>query len=225
MTVYDIWKSIRENSILMHANEETVMRCLPERVLSVRDMMPGEELCSPARKEEHVVVLLEGRAVISPADGGRQVRLRNVGQNALFGIATLFSADNAFPTRIYAATRCRVLFIEAEAFRTLIREDHAANEAFLRFLCDRVVYLNKKIEGFTAGSAERRLALYLAENEIGGRFTVDGSYSALAQTLDIGRASLYRALDTLEKDGMLEKKEHTLYLKNKTAMLEKYSCG
>jgi CRP-like cAMP-binding protein len=143
----------------------------------------------------------------------------------MFGIATLFSSDNAFPTRIYAATPCSVLFIEAEAFRALVREDRAVNEAFLRFLCDRVVYLNKKIEGFTAGSAERRLALYLVENACGGSFSVDGSYSALAQTLDIGRASLYRALDTLEKEGLIEKQEHILYLKNKTAMLEKYSRG
>lgn len=225
MTIYEIWHKVRDNHILGKANKYTVNRCIPDEALTVREMVPGEEICSPEHHEEHVVVLLDGRAVVTSADGARNVRLRSVEPNSMFGIATLFSQTDTFPTRIYAATKCSVLFIEAEAFRRVILEDKEANAAFLRFLCERVVYLNKKIEGFTAGSAERRLALFLADNDVDGVFTVEGSYAALAQTLDVGRASLYRALETLETEGWIEKKDRIIYLRNKLAMMEKYSRG
>jgi DNA-binding PadR family transcriptional regulator len=41
--------------------------------------------------------------------------------------------------------------------------------------------------------------------------------------LDIGRASLYRALDKLEADGFIERKDKTLTLINEKEMLKRYS--
>ena len=78
------------------------------------------------------------------------------------------------------------------------------------------------IHSFTAGSAERRLSLFLADNESEGVYCANVSMVALADMLDIGRASLYRAFDKLEAEGFIEKKEKTILLKNKEGMLEKY---
>ena len=85
----------------------------------------------------------------------------------------------------------------------------------------RICYLNHKIRYLTAGSAERRLALYLAsfEKDI---IELDASLSSLSELLDIGRASLYRAFDTLIADGYIEKNGRTIRLIAPDAMIKDY---
>ena len=81
--------------------------------------------------------------------------------------------------------------------------------------------MNLKIGYLTAGSAERRLALYLYS--LGKReFRLTDSISALSELLDIGRASLYRAFDRLREDGFLQKDGRNLCLLDPDAMLDAY---
>ena len=225
MTIQAILPELRSHRILGVADPAKVAACLCEKSLQISLTEAGEEICSPESRPHFVGILLEGRATVNSADGARAVRLRTVGKGATFGVATLFAEENPFPTRITAATRCRVLLIEAAAFRRLLLADRAAAEAFMTFLCDRIVYLNKKIASFTAGSAERRLALFLCDNECDGICSIDVSYSTLSEMLDIGRASLYRALDALEAEGLILRRDRTVTLTDKQALLAKYSCG
>ena len=94
------------------------------------------------------------------------------------------------------------MFLDRDAVRAMLGESPAFMDAYLQFLAERVYFLNGKIRAFTAGSAERRLALWLAEHPEKQPFPT-GSLTALAKTLDIGRASLYRALDKLENEGAI----------------------
>ena len=73
----------------------------------------------------------------------------------------------------------------------------------------------------TAGSAERRVALFLFSF---GKDTVelDASLSSLSDLLNIGRASLYRALDTLIADGYIQKEGRTIHLLDADAMIQNY---
>ena len=48
------------------------------------------------------------------------------------------------------------------------------------------------------------------------------SYSALSDMLDIGRASLYRALDKFVADGCIIRDGNNITIVNKALMLEKY---
>ena len=69
----------------------------------------------------------------------------------------------------------------------------------------QVDFLTDKIEAYTAGSADSRLANHLADSnekdESGRKFVTVNNLSLLARELDIGRASLYRALDYFETTG------------------------
>jgi CRP-like cAMP-binding protein len=85
----------------------------------------------------------------------------------------------------------------------------------------RIRFLNEKIMYFTAGSTERRLALYLASL---GKKTIKMSISMtdLANTLDVGRASLYRAFDKLSEDGYIIKSEKIILIMNREEMVAHY---
>ena len=82
-------------------------------------------------------------------------------------------------------------------------------------------HLNRKIRYLTAGSAERRLALYLSSFE-SETVELDASISSLSELLDIGRASLYRAFDTLIADGYIQKDGRTIHILDPDAMIQDY---
>ena len=88
----------------------------------------------------------------------------------------------------------------------LIRREPCVAENYVRFLTGRIRFLNRRIAAFTAGAAPRKVARYLWERRQGdGSVPLPDNMVALAASLDMGRSSLYRALDTLEAAGCLER--------------------
>ncbi|MBO5416409.1 MAG: Crp/Fnr family transcriptional regulator [Clostridia bacterium] len=222
MNILEKYPNLKNNIIFKNASEESIGRFITEDKIDIHRFAVGEDICSPEDTDVPVSIILEGTATVSSADCGRNVLLKTVTEGAVFGIATLYSAEVPFPTLIKAKSACSVLFINAAAVRELIEHDRAAAVGFMEFLSNKIVYLNKKINAFTAGCAERRLSLFLADNESDGIYSAEASISALADMLDIGRASLYRAFDKLEAEGFIEKKDKIIIIKDKQAMLEKY---
>lgn len=216
------YPEIKKNIIFKNAVDANVAKYIPSESFYFKDFAADEEICSPSTETVPVGIIVSGKASISSADGGRNVLLRTIGAGAVFGISTLYSEDETFPTKIYAKQHSKILFIEPSALRALIENDKEAMKGYMTFLNGRIIYLNKKINAFTAGSAERRVALFLADNETDGVYSSDVSLTALSDMLDIGRASLYRAFDRLEESGFIERAEKTIIIKDKRAMLDKY---
>ena len=129
--------------------------------------------------------------------GDEKTLLKTMGVGEIFGIANLYAEDVCFPSVIIADKKATVLFIDGDAFKSFIENDSSALKCYLRFLSQKIVYLNKKIATFSASSAESKLAIYLTEYSKEDSFSLSISMSELAKTLGLGRASLYRALDKL----------------------------
>ena len=70
-------------------------------------------------------------------------------------------------------------------------------------------------------SAERRLALWLISEE-SNTVTLPASLSAFSDMLDIGRASLYRALDKLEGEGLIRREGRKITVISQDEILKKY---
>ena len=95
--------------------------------------------------------------------------------------------------------------IPEEQLKRIIAGSLAAAENYIRYLTERICFLNRKITAFTAGSAEARLAVYLSGLPIDSEntLTLPCSLSELADMLNMGRASLYRSLDSMTESGIL----------------------
>ncbi len=167
----------------------------------------GEAMETYARS---VGILLSGRGVIYSSDKGRQTLLRFISPGDAVGVAGLF-ADKAPHTRIYACGdgKSEMFFIGRNAFEQLMEEepDGRFRTNLIKFLSDRVTFLNSRIDCVTGGSAERRLALFLKNSPANesGEIEIGMSMTALAHALDIGRASLYRAFDSLAEDEVISR--------------------
>jgi len=218
----EIYTEIKQNAIFEHSDDTSIRTHITEKDLCVVDYSPGEEICAHGSCQVSPAILLRGTAYISSSDDPKSLLLKTAAAGSVFGIATLYASCDQFPTRISAKTHCRVVFICADALRRFIENDKEATVSFLRIMGDKIVYLNKKISILTAGSAERKLSLFLYENETDGVYRIRSSASALADMLGIGRASLYRALERLELDGFIKRDEKSITLLSGDAMIEKY---
>ena len=194
----------------------------------IRTFSSGEELASCG----NLVVILEGKARVFSTDTERSVMLRELTEGDIFGVAELFGEGDSCISisRVEARNKCKALFIPRDKIGYLLENDKRIMYNYLDFLCCRIKFLNKRIACFTAGSAERRLAIYLdslvdeKESKNGTAYITSlSSMGALALTLDIGRASLYRALDTLIADGFVKKDGKSLILSDREKMLKFYN--
>ncbi len=184
------------------------------------DFEDGEIILSQSETSRKAAIFLSGEAIATTSDESKNTLLRFLKSGDFFGIANLFTNQD-YVSSIRAKKKCRVFFFTEEAIRELLETDKTFLYNYLGFLSGRICYLNQKIRYLTAGSAERRLALYLSSFEK-DTIELDASLSSLSELLDIGRASLYRAFDTLTADGYIEKDGRTIRLLNPDAMIKDY---
>ena len=208
------------HSLFCGINTEIATAVFEKHGCGVCEFSMGEIILSPSVTEKKAGLLLCGQATVSTADATKSTLLRYLHKGDLFGIANFFT-DEPYVSLIRADQVCRVFFITEEAIYELLESDRTFLKRYLTFLSSRVCYLNRKIGYLTAGSAERRLALYLCsfeENEI----LFGESLSSLSVVLDLGRASLYRAFDRLVHDGYIEKSGRKVRIIHREAMLKAY---
>ena len=185
----------------------------------------GEVIYSPEAEEKRLIVIRSGEASVYTADESRSTLLRRLGEGKTVGVANLFSCES-FVSRIIADKKCETVEISAANFKKLLEQDSAILHNYISFLSDKICYLNKKIVTLTAGSAERRLAVFLDSHasEIGSdSFTLPVPMNSLSEMLNLGRASLYRAADKLEADGFILRDGKNITLVSKEQMLKKYN--
>ncbi|MBQ5362176.1 MAG: Crp/Fnr family transcriptional regulator [Clostridia bacterium] len=181
----------------------------------------GEIILSPGQIEDALYVLCDGSAVAYSADEDKQVLLRTFVPFEIFGISNLYT-NLPFATRIVAKSDCRILVLHKSFLSYLIDHDSRVRYQYISFLAQKTLYLNQKISYLTAGSAEQRLAYWLDSNACGDTVMIQIPMNALCTMLDIGRASLYRAFDKLERDGFILRQQKTVRLIDRDRMLHNY---
>jgi cAMP-binding proteins - catabolite gene activator and regulatory subunit of cAMP-dependent protein kinases len=125
----------------------------------------------------------------------------------IFGVACLFNNSRRYVSEIIAVKKSRVLFLSQQLLHELFENHTRIAENYISYLSDRICFLNSRIDNFTGGTAVCRLATFLlslsAQNEYSLVLELPCTLTQLANTLNIGRASLYRAFDDLSDTGVI----------------------
>ncbi|MCI8611472.1 MAG: Crp/Fnr family transcriptional regulator [Clostridiales bacterium] len=190
-----------------------------------REYHADEILLSTREEPLGLAVLTDGSAQILSEDEKRPALLRTINPGDSFGAASLFSRERNYRTCVRAIETCRVFYMPTPLVQEICLLEPAAAQNYIAFLSDRISFLNRKITAFTAGSARERLILYLLHLPLGpdGSWELDVSYGELSEQLGVGRASLYRAMDSLCEAGYIErnkKKVTPLQMKNLELMIQ-----
>lgn len=157
----------------------------------------GQVIYSAGRFRRAIGVLLSGAAQVTNAAG---VPLNTLAPGSCFGVAALFHPVDHYVSTVTALAPTEIAFFTGGQLEALFAQQPQVARNYITFLSERIQFLNEKIGSFTAPSALARVARYLEQK--GPCITVK-SYTRLADELNLGRASLYRALDALADRGIL----------------------
>lgn len=166
------------------------------------------------RRALGVVLSGELRVTRIGADGRRRTHNRLLPGDA-FGAAALYGgdADEPFVTEVIAYKASTVQFIPEARLTALCRSDPRIAENYIRFLTGRIRFLNRAMNGAGGGRAEDKLRRFLLSHaDEAGRVRLPCTMSGLSARLDIGRSSLYRALDELSSSGFLRRDGKEIYI-------------
>lgn len=155
-------------------------------------------------------ILMAGTAEVEKNVQSGSMLMNVLQKGDLTGAATLFTANAAAVNALYTRTGCTLLFFSEMLFTSLMRENWALAENYMRYLTGRVHFLTRRIESISSPSASDKLYAHVRQNAIGGVFRPQRSMSALATTLSLSRASLYRAIDELQAAGLIQCENKTI---------------
>lgn len=175
----------------------------------------GEIVFPTIRKSDGVGIVLEGKCEV------RRTRCdsNNVVLNVLapydsFGILSVFSNDK-FPTDIFASTNSKIMFFTKDQIIEIVNNYSQISMNLIQFLANRVSFLNEKIATFSESTVEKKLALYIL-NEVNklNAFDFPLNVKKCSEEINVGRASVYRALSSLVDTGFISFNNKKIYINN-----------
>ena len=163
----------------------------------------------------------KGRAIIKSQSN--VYLMRYLDKNSFFGVMGLFSEDIDYISEIQAKTDIEIIFFKEKLIERCIRSYPEFSINLIKFLTDRIAYLNKKINVISNNTNIDKLASYISIQitNNGNEFIINESYAKLCERLNMSRASLYRSFDELI-DKKLIKKENKKIIVKDISYFEKY---
>lgn len=182
----------------------------------------GATIFSPDSFRRAVGIFLQGKAQAEKQADGRTVVLNRFEPPMMFGAAAVFRPAKEYVTCVVAKTRCQVLFLTDQELDAIFQEEFLAARNYISFLSERIAFLNRKIDSFTKGSAEEKMALYLHDQCAGrkGPFLIDCSPTRLSRELSVSRATVYRALDRFCRLGYIRRAGAQLQILDAESLLD-----
>ena len=198
MTVSEIWDMLNETPLFegLHGTDE-VITAYPPTALTVP---AGERY----EIKNSLVLFVSGKADIVKESETRTAYMKSVNDRSLLGLATLFSAEEEYISTLVAKTDVELLLFSEDFVTALVKAEPEFSLRLVKLLCQKVRYLNRRIDFYTCTDAEEKVREFLIRSS-DAEGTVVMSMSRLSETLGIARASLYRAIAALEEKGYIIK--------------------
>lgn len=188
--------------LLEGLSEDEVLRCKDLSDVEQLSYKKGEVIYNRNSVRRALAYVLEGRVRVCH---GRVVS-NELKAGDVFGAAAMYGSMEPYPSTVVAATDCRILLISQDTVSRWMIAVPKVGENYIRFLSDRIRFLNRRLSTLTAGQSDGKLWCYLqAHKDEGGVVSVSGGMTALAKRLDMGRSSLYRSLDMLIEAGRIRR--------------------
>ncbi len=155
-------------------------------------------------------IIAEGHATIKRHnDMGNVITIRTISDGDIFGAASVFGSWKDGMSSIISDTACKVLYITEEKFCEILNIYPKIALNYIAYLSDRIRFLNRKLDAFTAKSTEERLYEFLLSQSDGdGKVVLNFGMAELARRLQVGRTSIYRDIESLESKKLINRDGH-----------------
>lgn len=160
-------------------------------------------------------VIISGNATVKRLnDIGDSITIRSISTGEIFGSASVFGDWKSGMSSIIATSQCEVMYINEAIFGDIIKLHPQVSLNYISYLSDRIRFLNKKLDAFTAKTTEERLYEFLlSQADSDGNVNLKFGIAELARRLNVGRTSIYRDVSSLESKGLLSRNAHNFKIK------------
>ncbi len=164
----------------------------------------GAVLASVGEKVCTLRFLLRGSALVY-RDSEHRTLLSRLDIGDCFGAANLFSEASTYPTEIVSSTAVCCIETDEASLVSLFAKHPVSALNYISFLSEKIRFLNRRIGDFSCSSAEKKVARLLLLSLNGSEAVTLGNLRQTAESMGLGRASLYRVLSDFERRGLLLK--------------------
>lgn len=162
----------------------------------------GEIIYSAEAFPNAIAILASGKA-FAVTNNEKSLHMKSFLPGTCFGAAAVFGGE-AYVSTIKAESDIKILFITEQELRNIFLKYPQTALNYITFLSDKIRFLNNKLGMLSCKSAEDTLLKYLySATNSEGYAEIPKSMTLLSKMLGIGRATLYRGLDTLEESGLI----------------------
>lgn len=172
-----------------------------EKYSTIKTYLKNELIFSKDSIEKQIGIIIDGKASVRKEN----VVIGTLEKYSVFGAVTLYNANDKFVNNIVALNNCRVIFVSEEGVDILIENNSEFAKNYIKYLSERIYYLNEKIDSYTSPSAKDKVMLYFENQSTDGVCRLKGKMTDLSKELNLSRASLYRVIDELTLEGKIKK--------------------
>lgn len=167
----------------------------------------GETVMEKDSFSRCLMLITDGKAVVTKTShDGRKTIINTLSKGDVFGMVTLFYEEEELLSEITAATDLRMAVLKKETVEKAILENPGFAVAYITLLSEKIHFLNKKLAAFSETDASEKLMSWILSSAEGSKeLILPCSMTKLSSMLGIGRASVYRAFESLESHGRIKK--------------------
>ena len=202
------WLPVQGCPLFRDMEEQSVRQVVNGGMWRRKEYAKGEVIYDPDTFSRKLGLLLTGKVRVSKGE----LAVSRLKPGELFGAAALFNQAPDYVTTLTAVTPCTVLLVTEEQLDEMMEKYPQIRRNYIAYLSGRIRFLSSKLEELTGPRAEDKLLHYFKQHSLGGKIKLDCSMTELARRLDMGRATLYRALETLEKQKVIWRDGKTVLL-------------
>lgn len=180
-------------------------------------LVRGQSVSDQLDARPQVALVCDGSIKVSTgiATGG-SILINQLGKGGLFGVCNLF-LPSKLPTTIQALSKTTLAMVDKELVRNRLTENPKSMEAYARFCNEKLQFLLGRLNSLSSTSAQSRLCRYIAGHTADGKITLSNK-QRLSQALGMSRATLFRELAQLEKQGILKQESLKTYAVDTAAL-------
>lgn len=206
------WK---QNAVFSGMNDAFFSRALEGA--KIRSFRAGAAVMAAGEALHALGVIVAGEADVykhtdAQNKGADKLFMSVLGPGDALGAATMFLKDASAVTEVRTRRGCKAVFFSEAWLTALMREHFSFAQNYIAYLTARVRFLTGRIESIACPGAAEKLYNHLVQSAQNGVVRLPRGMQSLADTLCISRASLYRVMEALEKEGKLTREGKTIYL-------------
>ena len=200
------WQLLCGCALFQGCGRQQVQLVLEDAACTLGVYETGQTVYRPEQFSRCLGVLLSGGIRVTRDS----LAISVLSPGELFGAAALFNDRPDYATTLTACALCRVVLLPQELVSRLMDTSSQIRDNYIRYLSGRIRFLSGRIRSLAAEGAEGKLKQHLLTTLAPGRTRLSCPATELAQRLGISRASLYRAFDTLEEQGLIRREGRSI---------------